>query len=189
MVTGDHPITARSIGERLGLGNGVVLTGLDLQQLDDAALAEAVRTVSICARVAPQQKVDIVRALQSSGHVVGMTGDGANDAPALRLADIGVAMGQRGTAVAKEAAAHRPRRRQLREHRGGDRGGAHDLREPPQDRAVPRLREPRRGADDPPGMLAGLPLPFQAIQILWINLVTDALPAIGLAMEPAEPGS
>ena len=81
MVTGDHPITALAIAARLGLGDGHVLTGVDLQQMDDAALARAARDLAICARVAPQQKVDIVRALQADGEVVGMTGDGSNDAP------------------------------------------------------------------------------------------------------------
>ena len=188
MVTGDHPITARSIGERLGLGDGAVLTGLDLQHLDDADLAEATRDVSVFARVAPQQKVDIVRAFQSSGDVVGMTGDGANDAPALRLADIGVAMGQRGTAVAKEAA----------DIVLADDNYASIVAAVEEGRTIyANLRKTVLYLVSGNlgevltillAMLAGLPLPLQAIQILWINLVTDALPAIGLAMEPAEPG-
>jgi P-type Ca2+ transporter type 2C len=194
MVTGDHPVTALAIGERLGLvghddtGQGRVLTGLQLQELDGPALEQAAPELAICARVAPQQKVDIVRALQATGEVVGMTGDGANDAPALRLADIGVAMGIRGTAVSKEAAAivladdnyativsaieegrtiYANLRKTILYLVSGNLGEVLTLLL---------------------AMLAGLPIPFQAIQILWINVVTDALPAIGLAMEPAEPG-
>jgi P-type Ca2+ transporter type 2C len=189
MVTGDHPITALAIGQRLGLGDGHVLTGVDLQQLDDAALTRAARDLSICARVAPKQKVDIVRALQADGEVVGMTGDGSNDAPALRLADIGVAMGQRGTAVAKEAAAIIL----------ADDNFATIVAAIEEGRVIyANLRKTILYLVSGNfgevltillAMLAGLPLPFQAIQILWINLVTDALPAIGLAMEPAEPGA
>jgi Ca2+-transporting ATPase len=188
MVTGDHPLTARAIGERLGLGDGHMVTGVDLQQMNAASLACAARTLSICARVAPHQKVAIVQALQASGEIVGMTGDGSNDAPALRLADIGVAMGRRGTAVAKEAAAivladdnyativaaieegrtiYANLRKTILYLVSGNLGEVLTILL---------------------AMLAGLPLPFQAIQLLWINLVTDALPAIGLAMEPAEAG-
>lgn len=188
MVTGDHPVTAIAIGERLGLGDGRVLTGLELQELDGSALERAVQDLAICARVAPQQKVEIVRALQATGEVVGMTGDGANDAPALRLADIGVAMGRRGTAVSKEAAAivladdnyativaaieegrtiYANLRKTILYLVSGNLGEVLTILV---------------------AMLMGLPLPFQAIQILWINVATDALPAIGLAMEPAEPG-
>jgi len=188
MVTGDHPITAVAIGQRLSLGHGETLTGVDLQQMSDVDLARAVRDLSICARVAPQQKVDIVRALQASGEIVGMTGDGSNDAPALRLADIGVAMGQRGTAVAKEAAAIVL----------ADDNYATIVAATEEGRTIyANLRKTILYLVSGNlgevltillAMLAGLPLPFQAIQLLWINLVTDALPAIGLAMEPAEPG-
>ncbi|MGE3268658.1 MAG: cation-translocating P-type ATPase [Chloroflexota bacterium] len=188
MITGDHPITALAIGKQLGLGDGRVLTGLELQQLDADGLERIAGDLAICARVAPQQKVEIVRALQATGEVVGMTGDGSNDAPALRLADIGVAMGIRGTAVSKEAAAI-------------------VLTDDNYATIVSAIEEGRTIYANLRktilylvsgnvgevltillAMLFGLPLPFQAIQILWINLVTDALPAIGLAMEPAESG-
>lgn len=104
MVTGDHPETARTIARQAGLADGALLTGPDIAQLDEDALAARLAGASVCARIAPGQKLAIVRALQRSGQVVAMTGDGVNDAPALRAADVGVAMGKRGTDVAREAA-------------------------------------------------------------------------------------
>lgn len=104
MITGDSPVTARSIADQAGLPPGPVLSGQDLQTLAPRELAEAIGAVSVFARVMPQQKLELVRALQAAGEVVAMTGDGVNDAPALKAADIGVAMGQRGTAVARESA-------------------------------------------------------------------------------------
>jgi Ca2+-transporting ATPase len=104
MVTGDHPETARAIARQAGIEHGNVMTGAELAQLDDGALLERAREVSIFARITPQQKLRIVTALKSRGEVVAMTGDGVNDAPALRSAHIGIAMGQRGTDVAREAA-------------------------------------------------------------------------------------
>jgi Ca2+-transporting ATPase len=106
MITGDHPHTAESIARQIGLrSSGHVLTGPDLQRLSDAHLREQVRTTNIFARVAPEQKLRLVLALQANGEVVAMTGDGVNDAPALKAADIGIAMGGRGTDVAREASA------------------------------------------------------------------------------------
>jgi Ca2+-transporting ATPase len=104
MITGDHPRTARAIATQAGLNAHTVLTGADLQALDDAELARRVAGVDVFARVSPQQKLMLVRALQARGEVVAMTGDGVNDAPALKAAHIGIAMGQRGTDVAREAA-------------------------------------------------------------------------------------
>ena len=104
MITGDGPVTARSIADQAGLPPGPVLCGADLADLGPAGLAEQVASVSVFARVMPQQKLMLVQALQAAGEVVAMTGDGVNDAPALKAADIGVAMGRRGTAVARESA-------------------------------------------------------------------------------------
>ncbi|MEA5443511.1 HAD-IC family P-type ATPase [Cyanobium gracile] len=104
MITGDSPVTARSIADQAGLPPGPVLSGPELDALAPQALAASIREVSVFARVMPQQKLQLVRALQAAGEVVAMTGDGVNDAPALKAADIGVAMGKRGTAVARESA-------------------------------------------------------------------------------------
>jgi Ca2+-transporting ATPase len=106
MLTGDHPVTAQAIAREIGLSERAdVLTGAEIAQLDDGSLTERLRQVDICARLRPEQKLRLVRLLQQSGEVVAMTGDGVNDAPALKAADIGVAMGERGTDVAREAAA------------------------------------------------------------------------------------
>jgi Ca2+-transporting ATPase len=104
MITGDGPLTARSIADQASLPPGAALSGAELDALADEQLAERLAGVSVFARVMPEQKLRLVRALQRSGEVVAMGGDGVNDAPALRAADIGVAMGKRGTAVAREAA-------------------------------------------------------------------------------------
>ncbi|CAK6691706.1 HAD-IC family P-type ATPase [Synechococcus sp. CBW1107] len=104
MITGDSPVTARSIADQAGLPPGRVLSGPELDALTPQALAAAIGEVSVFARVMPQQKLQLVRALQAAGEVVAMTGDGVNDAPALKAADIGMAMGKRGTAVARESA-------------------------------------------------------------------------------------
>jgi Ca2+-transporting ATPase len=105
MITGDHPATAAAIALQAGIPTAATLTGQDMDALDDKALAESVRSVNVFARIRPEQKLRLVEALKLQGHVVGMTGDGINDAPALKAAHIGIAMGSRGTDVAREAAA------------------------------------------------------------------------------------
>ena len=106
MMTGDHPATARAIAQQVGLSDRPdVITGAELEGLDDASLSERLRHVDLCARLKPQHKLRLVQLLRASGEVVAMTGDGVNDAPALKAADVGIAMGERGTDVAREAAA------------------------------------------------------------------------------------
>ncbi len=189
MITGDHPNTARAIAVELGIfgaGDEVVL-GTELEKLGDAALAERVERISVYARVTAEHKLRIVRAWKSRGVVVAMTGDGVNDAPALREASIGVAMGRTGTEVAKEAsdmviaddrfasivdAVEEGRgifdnvRKSLGYLLGGNVG----------ELAVMLL-----------ATLSGMPLPLLPVQLLWINLVTDGLPALALATDPIDP--
>jgi len=189
MITGDHARTAKAIGLELGMinSNERVYTGVDLDRLQGAELAAALRQGRIFARVAPQHKLQIVRALKQAGHVVAMTGDGVNDAPALMEADIGVAMGQTGTDVAKEASAL-------------------VLEDDNFVTIVAAIREGRAIYDNIRKfiryllscnvgelmtvlltMLLRLPLPLKPLQILWVNLVTDGLPAMALGVEPADP--
>lgn len=187
MITGDHPLTALTIAEELGIADGgKVLTGAELSRLDDAGLAAAVERVSVFARVAPEHKLRIVTALQALGHVVAMTGDGVNDSPALKKADIGVAMGVTGTDAAKEASAM-------------------ILLDDDFATIVAAVREGRVVYDNVRKFVRylmatnagelwvmllapflGMPLPLLPLQILWINLVTDGLPALALGFEPAE---
>ena len=105
MITGDYPPTARAIAQQAGIDIGDLLTGQDVTRLDDAALAGRVRTATVFARIQPEQKMRIIQALKANGEIVAMTGDGVNDAPALKAAHIGIAMGGRGTDVAREASA------------------------------------------------------------------------------------
>ena len=202
MITGDHPATALAVASRLGICepdsgsphrpgdrdrvDDQVLTGAELTRLDDHRLAERVRGVRVYARVDPAQKIRIVQALQEAGELVAMTGDGVNDAPALKRADIGVAMGAGGTDVAREASAM-------------------VLLDDNFATIVHAVREGRRIYDNIRKFVKytmtsnsgeiwliflapflGLPLPLLPIHILWVNLVTDGLPGIMLAREPGE---
>jgi Ca2+-transporting ATPase len=189
MITGDHPATALAIARELGLadGTGRAATGADLDALSDEALAAEVPAIAVFARVSAAHKLRVVRAWQARGEVVGMTGDGVNDAPAVKAADIGIAMGITGTDVTKEAS---------------------DMVLTDDNFAsIVNAVEEGRGIYDNIqkfihyllacntgevmfmliAALAGWPPPLAPIQILWLNLVTDGLPALALGLEPPEP--
>ncbi|OJX39648.1 MAG: ATPase [Chloroflexi bacterium 44-23] len=190
MITGDHPLTAVHIAQELGITtNDEVITGADLVKMDDTELRIRVKTTSVFARVSPEHKLRIVGALQANGQIVAMTGDGVNDAPALKKADIGVAMGITGTDVSKEAADM-------------------VLLDDNFATIVAAVREGRRIYENIRkfiqytmtsnfgeivvmlvGPFVGLGLPLVPLQILWINLVTDGLPGLALTQEPAEPNT
>ncbi len=189
MVTGDHPATARAIATRLGIltPGRAVMTGAELASEGPEHLARHVGDVAVYARTTPEQKLDIVAAWQARGAVVAMTGDGVNDAPALRKADIGVAMGISGTEVSKEAADMVLANDNFATIIGAVREGR---------RIYDNIkRSVRFGLTVGSGEIwliflapfVGLPLPLLPIQILWVNLVTHGLPGVALAVEPAEP--
>ncbi|MEQ9032050.1 MAG: cation-translocating P-type ATPase [Aggregatilineales bacterium] len=189
MITGDHPLTAKAIAIDLNITtpDAAVYTGLQLSELSDEQLEDVVETVSVYARVSPEDKLRIVRALQKRGHIAAMTGDGVNDAPALRQADIGVAMGITGTDVSKEAA---------------------DMVIVDDNFAtiVSAAEEGRTIYDNvrrfikyllasntgelfvllATQLIAGMTMPLTTLQILWMNLITDGIPALALGLEKAE---
>ena len=188
MITGDHQATAQAIAEEMGLldNDRIVLTGEQLDMLSHKELENAVERVAVYARVSPQHKLRIVKALKAIGHVVAMTGDGVNDAPAVKEADIGVAMGKTGTDVTKEASAMVL----------ADDNFATIVAAVEEGRAIyDNIRKFIRyllscNVGEVLTMflaaLAGLPLPLLPIQILWVNLVTDGLPAMALGVDNAD---
>ena len=190
MITGDHPETALAIARQMGIaGPGAgALTGRDLARLEDAALADAARSVDVFARVEPEQKLRLVRALQENGEVVAMTGDGVNDAPALKQADIGIAMGLGGTEVAKEAAAM-----VLTDDNFASIEAAVEEGRGIYDNLVKFITwtiptNAGEGLVIVAAVLAGVTLPITPLQILWINMTTAVLLGLTLAFEPAERG-
>ena len=187
MITGDHPLTAQAIARELGvLKNGRAITGVQLAALSDAELTAQVEGIEVFARVSPADKLRVVTALQGNHHIVAMTGDGVNDAPALKKADIGIAMGITGTDVSKEAAAMT-----LLDDNFASivaaveegRGVFANIK-----KYLMFLISSNIGEI---GLMIGaavfgLPLPLSAVQILYVNLATDGLPALALAVDPPE---
>ncbi len=187
MITGDHPVTAAAIARELGLV-GEVHEGRELDGLSDEATTVLVERSAVFARVAPEHKMRIVESLQRRGHVVAMTGDGVNDAPALKRADIGVAMGITGTEVTKEAATLVLTDDNFASIVGAVREGRTIY-----ENIVKFVRfqlSTNIGAIltvlGAPFM--GLATPFTAVQILWVNIIMDGPPAMTLGVEPARPG-
>jgi Ca2+-transporting ATPase len=187
MITGDHPLTAKAVADELGLSKaGQVVTGAELEEMSDEELERAAGSVEVCARVSPAHKLRVVTALQKRGHVVAMTGDGVNDAPALKKADIGIAMGITGTDVSKEAAAMT-----LTDDNFASivaaieegRGIFGNIKKYLMYLLSSNIGEIGLMAG---AALAGLPLPLSALQILYVNLATDGLPALALAVDPPE---
>ncbi|TVO59030.1 cation-translocating P-type ATPase [Denitromonas halophila] len=188
MITGDHAVTAAAIGRQLGLAGGASLTGDAIEALDDAALRERVQDTDVFARASPEHKLRLIAALQAEGALVAMTGDGVNDAPALKAADIGVAMGNKGTDAAREAA----------DLVLTDDNFATIARAVREGRVVfDNIKKsllfilPTNGGEAGVILLAvfgGLALPVTAGQILWVNLVTTITLALALAFEPGEAG-
>ncbi|MHA1580319.1 MAG: calcium-transporting P-type ATPase, PMR1-type [Candidatus Freyarchaeota archaeon] len=188
MITGDSEFTARAVARELGLleGGGRVLTGAELESMSNSQLDNLVQDVTVYARVSPEHKLRIVNSLKKKNHIVAMTGDGVNDAPALRKADIGVAMGVTGTDVAKEAS----------EMILMDDNFASSVAAVEEGRTIYNnikktiyyLLSTNVGEILTIfiGLIIGLPIPVVAVQILWINLVTDSFPALALAVDPEE---
>jgi Ca2+-transporting ATPase len=187
MITGDHPLTAKAVAEELGLGkHGRVVTGPELEAMSDEELHRAVESVEVCARVSPAHKLRVVTALQKKGQVVAMTGDGVNDAPALKKADIGIAMGITGTDVSKEAAAMTltdDNFASIVAAVGEGRGIFSNIKKYLMYLLSSNIGEIGLMAG---ATLAGLPLPLSAVQLLYVNLATDGLPALALAVDPPE---
>jgi Ca2+-transporting ATPase len=191
MITGDQALTAAAVARELGLHNSSrppVLEAGELVTLDHERLRARVRDVQVFARVSPELKLAIVRALQANGEVVAMTGDGVNDGPALRAADVGVAMGQHGTELARELAdvvLSTDDFGLMPDAVEEGRLVRANIRRVLQYLLTTNASEVWAVAA---AVAAGLPSPLTPLQLLWLNLVTDLAPGLGLAMEPREPG-
>ncbi len=190
MITGDHPLTAQAVARELGLlKTGRSVTGAELEAMNEAEFEREVEGIEVYARVSPAHKLRVVTALQKHGHIVAMTGDGVNDAPALKKADIGIAMGITGTDVTKEAASMT-----LTDDNFASivaaveegRGIFGNIKKYLMYLLSSNIGEIGLMAG---ATLLGLPLPLTAVQLLYVNLVTDGLPALALAVDPPEAGS
>ncbi|MDH3445439.1 MAG: HAD-IC family P-type ATPase, partial [Deltaproteobacteria bacterium] len=188
MITGDHPTTAAAVARELGLLNaGSVITGAQFDEISDSKYESEVEKISVYARVSPAHKLRVITALQNRGHFVAMTGDGVNDAPALKKANIGIAMGITGTDVSKEAADMT-----LTDDNFASivaaveegRGVFENIKKYLMFLLSANLGEIVILAG---AALIGWPLPLSAVQILYVNLATDGLPALALAVDPPEP--
>ena len=187
MITGDHPVTAQAVASELGLlKTGRVVTGAELDAISDEQLQAEVETIDVYARVSPEHKLRVVTAMQANGYIVAMTGDGVNDAPALKKADIGIAMGITGTDVTKEAAAMI-----LTDDNFASivaaveegRGVFGNIKKYLMYLLSSNIGEIGLMAGS---ALLGLPLPLTSVQILFVNLATDGLPALALSVDPPE---
>ena len=187
MITGDHPLTAQAVARELGLlKTGRSVTGAQLEAMGDGDFEREVEGIEVYARVSPAHKLRVVTALQQHGHIVAMTGDGVNDAPALKKADVGIAMGITGTDVSKEAAAMT-----LTDDNFASivaaveegRGIFGNIKKYLMYLLSSNIGEIGLMAG---ATLLGLPLPLTAVQILYVNLATDGLPALALAVDPPE---
>jgi len=186
MITGDHPITAIAIAKQLGIYDGTqnVLSGHEMDRLSDEELSGIVEDVAIFARVTPEHKLRIVKAYQKHGHIVAMTGDGVNDTPAIKQADIGIAMGETGTEVTKEAADIVLQHDHFTSIVDGVKEGRSiigNIRKALGCLLTGNLAEIIVTSA---AVMVGLPIPLVPVQILLMNLLTDALPAMVLAMNP-----
>ncbi len=189
MITGDHPLTARAVALELGLlDGGRVVSAADLEVLSDAELSREVADISVYARVSPADKLRVVQAWQERGDVVAMTGDGVNDAPALKRADVGVAMGITGTDVSKEAAAMTLLDDNFASIVAAVEEGRHVFANIKKYLMYLLSSNVGEIVLMAAAALAGLPLPLTAVQILYVNLATDGLPALALAVDPPDPG-
>ncbi len=188
MITGDYAVTAQAIADQIGINSKDVLTGEDFDALSDQELVERVEKTDVFARTSPEHKMRLVKALQSKGYIVAMTGDGVNDAPALKRADIGIAMGLKGTEAAKEAS----------EMVLADDNFASIVEAVKQGRTVyDNLKKvflfllPINGGESlslAVAILFGITLPILPLQVLWVNMVSSVMLAMALAFEPSEKG-
>lgn len=188
MITGDHPLTAQAIASELGLlKGGEAVTGAELEAMSEQDLENRVEHIEVYARVSPAHKLRVVTALQKKGHVVAMTGDGINDAPALKKADIGIAMGITGTDVSKEVASMTLTDDNFASIVAAVEEGRHIFTN------IKKYLMYLLGCNIGEiglmsvAVLLGMPLPLSAVQILYVNLATDGLPALALAVDPPDP--